>query len=300
MERFILVLVGILEAVSIFLLCMQLLATQKLKRPALSKPHYDDGRPPKFFITGDKHRNFAEVKRFCRNQNTCRKDVLIILGDSGFNYYGDIRDDKLKAEVSALNITLFCLYGNKECRPEHIDTYGVRTFCGGRVYYEPQYPNIFFAIDGEIYTFEGKKYIVVGGAHSVDKLRCLEEKLPFWEDEMPSDEIKKRFEKNLADENNSIFGIMTHTCPISYLPTEMFLSTRQQAALKRKPRKAKTKKIFKPDIDRATEEWLSEIEKKTDHRVWYCGHYHIDKQIDKIHMLYREIQPLHGRCFGDE
>lgn len=33
MERFILVLVGILEAVSIFLLCMQLLATQKLKRP---------------------------------------------------------------------------------------------------------------------------------------------------------------------------------------------------------------------------------------------------------------------------
>lgn len=35
------------------------------------------------------------------------KDVLIILGDAGFNYYDDKRDDKLKAEISALNITLF-------------------------------------------------------------------------------------------------------------------------------------------------------------------------------------------------
>ena len=119
--------------------------------------------------------------------NTRRKDVLIILGDAGFNYYGDKRDDKLKAEISSLNITLFCLHGNKENRPQNVGTYGIRSFCGGKVYYEPKYPNIFFAIDGEIYNFEGKKYMVAGGAHSVDKMRCLEEGKPFWEDEMPDD-----------------------------------------------------------------------------------------------------------------
>ena len=255
--------------------------------------YYDDGSPIKFFITGDKHRNFSRIKKFCRDMNTRRKDVLIVLGDAGFNYYDDERDDNLKREISALNITLFCLHGNKENRPQNIATYGIRSFCGGKVYYEPKYPNILFAVDGEIYTFEGKKYMVVGGAHSVDKLRCLEEKLPFWADEMPDDVTKAKVEERLKAENNTVYGMLTHTCPIDYLPTEMFVSTRQNAIIKRKPRKAKSKKMFKPDIDRSTEIWLGELEKKLDFEIWFCGHYHIDKQIDKIQMMCYEIRPLH-------
>lgn len=256
-------------------------------------PNYDDGSPSKFFITGDKHRRFDKVKRFCQEMNTRRKDVLIILGDAGFNYYDDKRDDELKKEISQLNITLFCLHGNKENRPENIGTYGIRSFCGGKVYYEPKYPNIYFAIDGEIYTFEGKKYMVVGGAHSVDKMRCLEEGTPFWHDEMPDDTIKKAVESHLQREGNTIYGMMTHTCPVDYLPTEMFISTRQNADLRRKSRKKKTKRAFKPDIDRSTEIWLGELEKELDYKVWFCGHYHIDKKIDKIQMMYHNIRPLH-------
>lgn len=227
--------------------------------------------------------------------NTRRKDVLIILGDTGFNYYEDSRDDKLKKEISDLNITLFCLHGNKENRPQNVGTYGIRSFCGGKVYYEPKYPNIYFAIDGEIYTFEGKKYMVVGGAHSVDKMHCLKEDKPFWEDEMPDDTVKAEVEERLNLENNNIYGMMTHTCPIDYIPTEMFMSTRQNAVIKRKPRKSKSKKLFKPDIDRSTEEWLGKLEKQLDYEVWYCGHYHIDKQIDKINMMCHEIRPLHTK-----
>ena len=262
--------------------------------------YYDDGSPAKFFITGDKHRHFDRVKKFCREMNTRRKDVLIILGDAGFNYYDDKRDDDLKKEISALNITLFCLHGNKENRPQNVGTYGIRSFCGGKVYYEPKYPNIYFAIDGEIYTFEGKKYMVVGGAHSVDKMRCLEEGSPFWYDEMPDDAVKATVELNLQNEAKKIYGMMTHTCPIDYLPTEMFMSTRQNASIKRKPRKAKSKKLFKPDIDRSTEIWLGELEKKLDYEVWFCGHYHVDKQIDKVQMMWRDIRPLHMQLFGDE
>ena len=199
--------------------------------------YYDDGSPPKFFITGDKHRYFDKVKDFCRDTQTRRKDVLIILGDAGFNYFDDKRDDLLKEDLSNMNITLFCLHGNKENRPQNVGTYGIRSFCGGKVYYEPRYPNIYFAIDGEIYTFDGKKYMVVGGAHSVDKMRCLDEGLPFWYDEMPDDTIKDKVERRLNNEGNKIYGLMTHTCPIDYLPTEMFMSTKQNAAIKRKPRK---------------------------------------------------------------
>ena len=135
--------------------------------------------------------------------------------------------------------------------------------------------------------------MVVGGAHSVDKLRCLEEGLPYWDDEMPDDETKMRVETRLEKNENGIYGMLTHTCPIDYLPTEMFMSTRQNAAIKRKPRKAKSKKLFKPDIDRSTEIWLGELEKKIDYKIWFCGHYHVDKQIDKIHMMHKEIRPLH-------
>lgn len=255
--------------------------------------YYDDGTPRKFYITGDKHRNFKCVENFCRDMGTRRKDVLIILGDAGFNYYEDARDDKLKKEISELNITLFCLHGNKENRPQNIGTYGIRSFCGGKVYYEPKYPNIYFAIDGEIYTFEGKKYMVVGGAHSVDKIKCLKEDKPFWEDEMPDDATKAKVEAALIEENNEIYGMMTHTCPINYLPTEMFMSTRQNAVVKRKPRKVKLKKLFKPDIDRSTEKWLGELEKKLNYEVWFCGHYHIDKRLDKVCMMCHEIRPLH-------
>lgn len=269
--------------------CLYPQARRKEKLPM----YCDDGTPPRFFITGDKHRNFESVKRFCRDANTRRKDVLIILGDAGFNYYEDSRDDKLKKEVSKLDITLFCLHGNKENRPQNIGTYGFQSFCGGKVCYEPKYPNIYFAVDGEVYTFEGRKYMVVGGAHSVDKIRCLEMGLPFWEDEMPDDATKSKAEDRLAAENNCIYGMLTHTCPLKYLPTEMFMSTRQDAALKSKPR-PKSEKVFKPDIDRSTEEWLGRLEQRLDYEVWYCGHYHADKKIDKVRMMCHEIRPLHG------
>ena len=265
------------------LLSLFFLTVKEVYKKDIVISYYDDGFPAKFFITGDKHRHFDRVKEFCREMNTRRKDVLIVLGDAGFNFYDDKRDDDLKKEISALNITLFCLHGNKENRPQNVGTYGIRSFCGGKVYYEPQYPNIYFAIDGEIYTFEGKKYMVVGGAHSVDKMRCLEEGTPFWFDEMPNDTIKAKVELELQNQDNKIFGMMTHTCPIDYLPTEMFISTMQNASIKRKPHKAKSKKLFKPDVDRSTEIWLGELEKNLDYEVWFCGHYHIDIAVSVRH-----------------
>lgn len=283
---------GILAGEMIYIFYLTAKSTWKEEKATV---YYDDGTPPKFFITGDKHRNFDYVKAFCRDMSTRKKDVLIILGDAGLNYYGDERDDQLKQEAALLNITLFCIHGNKENRPQNVGTYGIRSFCGGRVYYEPQYPSILFAVDGEIYHFEGRKYMVVGGAHSVDKMRCLEEGKPFWEDEMPDDVIRAKVESGLAKENHTVYGMMTHTCPIAYLPTEMFMSTRQNAAVQRKPKQFKPQKPFEPDIDRSTEEWLGRLEQENHYEVWFCGHYHVDKQIDKVHMMYHEIQPLHMR-----
>lgn len=60
-----------------------------------SCPHYYIGKNTKMqggehmiYITGDTHGDFRNVARFCKKMQTSKKDVLIILGDAGINYYG--------------------------------------------------------------------------------------------------------------------------------------------------------------------------------------------------------------------
>lgn len=261
----------------------------------------EDNGPARYYITGDKHSRFDRLIAFCKENRLRRKDVIIILGDSGFNYYGDERDHELKSKLNRVGVTLFCLYGNKEKRPETIPTYGIRTFCGGTVYYEPKYPNLFFAKDGEVYNFNGKEFMTIGGAHSVDKRRCLEEGLPYWADEMPSEQIKASVEANLKKRQNRIYGLLTHTCPISCLPTEMFVSTHRATAQNQKmsarKKKAMQKKQFPIDVDRSTERWLELLKEKVAVTEWYCGHYHVDKVLGKVHMMHHDILPF---CVPDE
>ena len=45
------------------------------------------------YITGDTHRDFDRFYRFCEIMDTTKKDIMIILGDAGINYFVDDRDD---------------------------------------------------------------------------------------------------------------------------------------------------------------------------------------------------------------
>lgn len=257
-------------------------SNQILKQIKKMAKQEDDG-PTKYYITGDKHRSFSGLIRFCRKNKLRKKDVIIILGDTGFNYYCDEKDDELKAKLNRENVTLLCIYGNREKRPETINTYGQRNFCGGKVYYEPKYPNLLFAIDGEIYNIGGREYLCIGGANSVDRERRIAEGLPYYEDEKPSEDLKKRIEELLDRRGNTIYGFLTHTCPVSVLPREMLLSVK----------KDDTDDIVYPlNLDHSTETWLESLRTKTSSTVWYCGHYHIDKEIDDVTMVYNKIIPL--------
>ena len=62
---------------------------------------------------------------------------------------------------------------------------------------------------------------------------------------------------------------MSHTCPEQYMPVEAFLSGIDQST-----------------VDNSTEEWLGMIEKKLEYKAWYCGHWHINKRIDRVHFLF--------------
>jgi len=156
------------------------------------------------YITGDKHADYTDVFEFCKKNKTSKEDVLIILGDAGINYYLDNRDYILKDSLLTLPITLFCIHGNHEERPENINSYKTKKFYNGTVYYEPEYPNILFAKDGEIYDFNNKKTLVIGGAYSVDKYYRLAMGYKWYASEQPNKDIKNYVKKVLKGCNNKV------------------------------------------------------------------------------------------------
>ena len=117
------------------------------------------------YITGDTHREFYKIRDIEKNKD----NMLIILGDTGINYYLDERDKKLKEQLNSYNIKLFCIQGNHKERPENIFTYKEVDMFGGKVFVEEEYSNLIFAKNGELYNIDGKNVLVIGGAYFIDK-----------------------------------------------------------------------------------------------------------------------------------
>ena len=225
------------------------------------------------FITGDIHGNPEKIIRFSEKMELTPEDIIIILGDVGCNYYKGKRDKKTKEKLSAIGPTIFCIHGNHEMRPQKINTYKEKEWNGGIVFYEDKYPNLLFAKDGEIFNFNGFNALVIGGAYSVDKEYRLACNYGWWSDEQPSKEIKEYVEEQIK--KNKIDLVLSHTCPAKYTPTEAFLGFIDQSK-----------------VDRSTEEWLDFVEENTKYIDWFCGHWHIDKNIDRIHFLFDSFMKI--------
>lgn len=227
------------------------------------------------YLTGDTHGNFTRIKDFCDKMNTTKEDIMIILGDVGANFHGGLTDKQRKEFLERLPITLFCIHGNHEMRPESIDTYREIPWNGGTVYREDKYPSINFAKDGEVYKLDEKEVLVIGGAYSVDKQIRLLRGWPWFPDEQPSDEIRERVERRLNDIGWKVDIVLSHTTPLKYEPIETFISGMDRSR-----------------VDTSTEEWLDKIEEKLDYRKWYCGHFHIGKKADKLQIMFEDYDTL--------
>lgn len=228
------------------------------------------------YVTGDTHGDFERISEFCEGYGTTvEDDVMIILGDAGINYYLDERDEELKSSLASLPVTLFCIHGNHEERPENITSYEEKSWHEGMVFYEEQYPNVLFAEDGEIYDFEGMKAIAIGGAYSVDKYYRLANDLPWFDSEQPDDYTMKFVESQLEKCNWKVDLVLSHTCPLKYVPEELFLPTIDQG-----------------NVDQSTEQWLDNIEEKLDYEQWYFGHFHGDQRMGRTVMMFNEIEEL--------
>lgn len=228
-----------------------------------------------YYITGDCHGNFDKIKLFCDIYKPRTDDVLIVLGDFGINFWLDRRDIEKKEELAKLPLTIFAIHGNHEARPFELDGYKEKEWMGGIVYEEDTYPKIKFAKDGEMYILNDKKCIVIGGAYSIDKDYRLMAGLPWYESEQPTTAIKQYVEIQLKKMNWKVDYVFSHTCPIAYEPTDLFLDY-----------------IDSNKVDKSTEEWLSAIERKLIYEKWYFGHFHDNREYNQGELLYEKIKEL--------
>ena len=225
------------------------------------------------YYTGDIHGNAKGVVAFAEQYELTKSDIIVILGDVGANYYGNHRDRYCKDALARMKPTVFCIHGNHERRPGTLPGYKQKEWNGGLVWYEDEYPNLLFARDGDIFNMEGVQHLVIGGAYSVDKYYRLERNYQWFADEQPSAEVKAYVEEQVA--NRHIDIILSHTCPFRYEPLEAFLPM-----------------IDQNTVDDSTERWLDMIEAAADYKAWLCGHWHIEKQIDKLRFLFHDVVTL--------
>ena len=97
----------------------------------------------------------------------------------------------------------------------------------------------------------------------------------WWPDEQPSTEIKSRVEQALGKRGWNIDIVLSHTTPLKYEPTEVFIRGVDQSK-----------------VDKSTEIWLDSIEDRLTYRKWYCGHYHTEKKIDRLQIMFNDYAAL--------
>lgn len=235
----------------------------------------------KWYLVGDRHGTYTEYRKLKPLKDQDDQVAVIVLGDCGLNYYLNEQDDKLKRYVNDLGLLVYCVRGNHEERPERScpDMEIVwDELTQGYIYKQEKYPNIRYFIDGGEYIFKTDEAIysalVIGGAYSVDKYHRLRNGWNWFEDEQLTKEEKEYIENKVSGKHFDF--ILTHTCPLSCQPTDMFLSTIDQTT-----------------VDNSMERWLDELKDKISWGVWCFGHYHADRiEAPFVEMFYKDIENI--------
>ena len=237
-----------------------------------------------WLVTGDIHGRIQErVDAIDRNLYPPNETALICLGDVGFNFYLNRSDTKRKQFAQESGYVFYCVRGNHEERPQNIPNMteyfdmDIHNF----VYMEEEFPNIKYLRDGEEYKFNGHPTLVIGGAYSVDKWFRLDgrpENTDLWTGWFPAEQLTSeemgQIELNINGNYYDI--ILTHTCPESWEPKDLFLSGLDQSS-----------------VDKSMEKWLDVIKTQIDWQVWLFGHYHADRYVKPgVEMLDTSIVDL--------
>lgn len=239
----------------------------------------------RIFLTGDTHIPIdikkLNSKNFLEGKKLTKDDYVIVLGDFGliWNY---IQSDKTELYWTKwLNekpwTTLF-VDGNHCCHPR-LYQLPIEPKFGGLV--GKVSDSIYHLKRGEIYTINGRKFFVMGGAESVDKLHRTEH-INWWKEEIPSFKEMEYGLSNLEKYSNSVDYILSHTGPTHCVQT--ILNKNRYS-------------IYDMTVNKVTDpvsKYLEHIDEICEFNTWFFGHMHENWFSDdgKYICLYEDIMEL--------
>lgn len=255
-------------------------------------------------ITGDIH---GEISRFNKHsfleyyyrelsESTREDNVLIVCGDFGFIWSRETsKEEQYNLDIlSKKPFTILFVDGNHENHYRLNNDFEVVDLYGGKAH--KILDNVYHLMRGEVYTIHGKKFFTFGGASSHDitdgildyddeEWREKGKKLAragkyffrvkgysWWEEELPSkDELEHGIDM-LKKYGGKVDYIITHQPPESIM-----------------------KQLSDNPLDfNFFTTYLQGIDDNVQFEMWFAGHMHTDRQIDKKHrQLYYNIVYLY-------
>lgn len=220
---------------------------------------------------------------------------VIILGDCGLNFYLNNTDKKYKKLLNSQGCHIYCVRGNHEERPENLGyELGYDPDVFGMVYHDPNFDNIKYFVDGGEYQIGKYSALVIGGAYSIDKWYRLA-RAGYAPEEAETANPKKcgwfkdeqLTEKEREDILDKVQGkhydfVLSHTCPYSWEPTDLFLNG-----------------IDQNQVDKSMEYFLEKIKNNIDWNIYCFGHYHADRlerpHVEQFYTDYEDINTIWQR-----
>lgn len=212
------------------------------------------------YYTGDIHGEHDISK--LNNKNTkfiTRDDVLIVSGDLGLVWnFKDEKSCKHWRDWIDQKIfpVLFCDGNHENFDRLQSDEFPEIDMFEDKV--KQISKNIFELQTGHIYTIQGKKVFVFGGAQSIDKLDRIPH-VSWWEQEIPSCSTFYKGLENLKNNGNKVDIIISHAthkdCFDKAVCLMPVIGDREEDPL------VKMLQVFKETVE---------------YDSWICGHYHLN------------------------
>lgn len=246
------------------------------------------------YITGDTHADWKRftMSEFPEQKELTRDDFVIVCGDFGI-WHKNKKEAWWFDWFSERNFTVLFVDGNHENFDRlYGDEFDVVDFYGGKAHKIRD--NLYHLMRGYVFEFCGKKFFTFGGASSHDihdgildpaDFESEEEfkrvynewrddgkmfrvnHVSWWEQELPNHAEMQRGVEALAAHNNEVDFVVTHCLPQNIASMLGFYTP-----------------------DKLTRYFDSLLDAGLKFKRFYCGHYHICKNIDQYTILYENIE----------
>lgn len=229
----------------------------------------------RLFATGDVHGEMdigrLSHKRWEIGSGLTREDYVIVLGDFGLVFH----PTETPSESWWLNWlsnkpwTTLVVDGNHDNHVRLAELPQEEMFGGivGKVA-----DNICHLKRGYVYEIAGRKVLTFGGAESIDKLHRTEG-ISWWREEIPSYAEMSRCLDSMEKCEYKVDYIVAHTCP----STLAHIIVNEIGGVKNED---------------PTCGMLEHIVSSCEYKGFYCGHWHLNKDLGKFHFLYENIVEL--------